>query len=114
MIDRRPALIVRAAGVADVIAAVRFAAAHDLLRAVKGGGHNIAGNAVCDGGPMIDLPAMRSVRVDPATRTARAEGGATWGDFDEGTARIRAAYGPGKYDRLVALKTRYDPTTYSA
>jgi FAD/FMN-containing dehydrogenase len=82
MIDRRPALIVRAAGVADVIAAVRFAAAHDLLLAVRGGGHNVAGNAVCEGGLMLDLSAMRGVRVDPAARTARAEGGATWGDLD--------------------------------
>jgi FAD/FMN-containing dehydrogenase len=85
MIDRRPALIVRAAGVADVMAAVNFAREHGLLLAVKGGGHNVAGNAVCEGGLMIDLSAMRSVRVDPRARTARAEGGATWGDFDAET-----------------------------
>ena len=85
MIDRRPAMIVRCAGVSDVMAAVRFAGAQDLVVAVKGGGHNIAGNAVCQDGVMIDLSPMRSVYVDPQARTARAEGGATWGDFDAAT-----------------------------
>src|SRR6476646_8553997 len=73
MIDRRPALIARCAGVADVVAAVRFARAHELLVSVRGGGHNITGNAVCEGGLMIDLSPMKSARVDPAKRTARAE-----------------------------------------
>lgn len=82
MIDRRPALIVRATGVSDVIATVDFAREQNVLLAVRGGGHNIAGNAVCDGGVMLDLSAMRSVRVDPAERTARVEPGATLGDFD--------------------------------
>ncbi len=82
MIDRKPAAIVRAAGAADVIAAVRFAREHGLLLAVRGGGHNIAGNAVCDGGLMIDLTPMKSVRVDPAARTARVEPGVTLGEFD--------------------------------
>ena len=82
MIDRRPALIVRCAGVADVIQAVRFAREHDLVVAVRGGGHNIAGSAVCDGGVVIDLSAMRAARVDPAGRTARVQGGATLGDLD--------------------------------
>ena len=72
MIDRRPALIVRCAGVADVIAAVKLAKAHDLVVAVKGGGHNIAGNAVCQDGLMIDLSTMRSVYVDAQARVARA------------------------------------------
>ena len=77
MIDRRPAAIVRAAGAADVMQAVNFAREHRLLLAVKGGGHNIAGKAACDGGLMIDLSAMKSVRVDPAAqagarRTGRA------------------------------------------
>jgi FAD binding domain len=85
MIDRRPALIARCAGVADVIAAVRFARSHELLVSVRGGGHNAPGVAVCEGGLMIDLAGMRSVRADPARRTARAEGGATWADFDRET-----------------------------
>jgi FAD/FMN-containing dehydrogenase len=68
-----------------VINSVNFARAHGLLVAVRGGGHNIAGNAVCDGGLMIDLSGMRSVRVDPVQRTARVEAGATWGEFDRET-----------------------------
>jgi FAD/FMN-containing dehydrogenase len=85
MIDRRPALIARCAGPADVMATVRFARDHGLLVSVKGGGHNITGNAVCDGGLMIDLSAMKSVRVDPARRTARAEAGLTWGEYNRET-----------------------------
>jgi hypothetical protein len=85
MIDRRPALIARCAGVADVIHGVNFARAHHLLLAVRGGGHNVAGNAVCDGGLMLDLSGMKSVRVDPVRRTARAEPGLTWGEFDHET-----------------------------
>jgi FAD/FMN-containing dehydrogenase len=83
MIDRRPGAVVRCAGAADVIRAVRFARDHDLLLAVRSGGHNIAGNAVCDGGLTIDLSPMRSVRVDPARRTARVEPGATLAEFDK-------------------------------
>jgi FAD/FMN-containing dehydrogenase len=82
MIDRRPGLIVRCAGTADVLACVRFARDHRLLTSIRGAGHNIAGNAVCDGGLMIDLSAMKSVRVDPWNRTARVEPGATLADFD--------------------------------
>src|SRR5256885_8692866 len=85
MIDRHPALIARCAGVADVIAAVRFARTHELLVSVRGGGHNITGNAVCEGGLMIDLSRMKSVRVDPARRTARAEAGLTWGEYNHET-----------------------------
>ena len=85
MIDRRPALIARCAGVADVIHGVNFARAHHLLVAVRGGGHNVAGNAVCDGGLMIDLSRMNGMRVDPVRRTARAEAGLTWGEFDHET-----------------------------
>ncbi len=85
MIDRRPGLIVQCADAKDVARAVRFARAHDLLVAVRGGGHNIAGNAVCDGGLMIDLSPMRSVRVDQATRTARVGAGCTLGDVDRST-----------------------------
>jgi FAD/FMN-containing dehydrogenase len=82
MIDKRPAMIVRCAGAADVTRAVRFAAEHKLLVAVRGGGHNIAGNAVCDGGLMIDLSPMKSVRIDPKGMTARVEPGVTLGEFD--------------------------------
>jgi FAD/FMN-containing dehydrogenase len=82
MIDRRPALIVRCAGVADVRRAVAFARDHDLLLAVRGGGHNIAGSAVCDDGLVVDCSAMKSVRIDPAARRAYVEPGATLGDFD--------------------------------
>lgn len=85
MIDRRPALVVRCAGVADVIAAVNLAREMHLPTAIRGGGHGVAGNAVCDDGLVIDLSAMRSVRVEPGNLTARAEGGATWGDFDRET-----------------------------
>jgi FAD/FMN-containing dehydrogenase len=85
MIDRRPALIARCAGVADVVAAVQFARERQLLVSVRGGGHSVPGFSVCDRGLMIDLSRMRAVRVDPARRTARAEGGATWGDVDHET-----------------------------
>jgi FAD/FMN-containing dehydrogenase len=91
MIDRRPALIVRCAGVADVIHGVTFARTHQLLLAVRGGGHNVAGNAVCDGGLMLDLSGMKSVRVDPVRRTARAEPGLTWGEFDHETQTVGLA-----------------------
>ncbi|HEX6023819.1 MAG TPA: FAD-binding oxidoreductase [Solirubrobacter sp.] len=84
-IDRRPACIARCAGVADVVAAVRFAREHDLEIAVRGGGHNVAGTAVCDDGIVIDLSAMRAVWVDPAGRTAWVQGGALWGDVDHET-----------------------------
>ena len=82
MIDKHPAVVVRAAGAADVIQAVRAARTHGMLLAVRGGGHNIAGNAVCEGGLMIDLSLMKSVRVDPASRTVRLEPGVTLGDLD--------------------------------
>lgn len=82
MIDRRPALVARCAGVADIQQAVAFARKYGALTAIKGGGHNIAGNAVCDGGLLIDLSNMRSVRVDPQARIAHVEPGATLADFD--------------------------------
>jgi len=91
MIDRRPALIARCAGVADVVAALRFAREQRLLVAVRGGGHSAPGFSVCDGGLMLDLSRMRGVRVDAARRTARADGGATWGDFDHETAAFGLA-----------------------
>lgn len=82
LVDKRPAVIVRCRGVADVIQAVQFAAERRLLLAVRGGGHNVAGSASCDEGLVIDLSEMRSVRVDPQRRTVRAEGGATWAEVD--------------------------------
>src|SRR5207302_5481532 len=85
MIDRRPALIASCRGVVDVINSVNFARTHELLVAVRGGAHNVAGNAVCDGGLMIDLSNMRSVRVDPVQYTARPEPGTTQGEFDRET-----------------------------
>jgi hypothetical protein len=85
MIDKRPALIVRCAGVGDVIAAVNFARETETLAAIRAGSHNVAGSAVCDGGLVIDLSGMKRVQVGPENGTARAEGGATWGDFDRET-----------------------------
>ena len=85
LIDRRPALVARCHGTADVQAAVRFGRERGLEIAVRGGGHNVAGNAVCDGGLMIDLSPMRGVHVDPRARRARAQGGATWGDYNRET-----------------------------
>lgn len=85
VIDRRPRLIARCIGTADVVAAVRFAREHDLEIAVRGGGHNVAGTAVCDDGIVIDLSAMRAVRVDAAERRAWVQGGALWGDVDHET-----------------------------
>ncbi len=82
MIDRRPALVVRVADVADVIAAVRFARDNDLAVAVRGGGHNGAGLGTVDDGLVIDLGALRGVRVDPVERAVTVEGGATLGDLD--------------------------------
>src|SRR5262245_26020553 len=82
MIDRRPAVIVRCSGVADVRRAVNFARERRLPLAIRGGGHNIAGTAVCDDGLVIDLSAMRSARVDPFSRRAYVEPGCTLRDFD--------------------------------
>jgi hypothetical protein len=85
LIDRRPALIARCTGAADVMAAVTFAREQGLLLSVRGGGHNVAGNAVCDGGLMIDLSLMRGIHVDPRARIAFVQGGATWADLDRET-----------------------------
>ena len=85
MIDRHPALIVRCRGVADVVAAVRFANEHRVLLAVRGGGHNVAGYGTCDDGLVIDLSPMRHVRADPVAATVRVAGGATWADVDRET-----------------------------
>jgi FAD/FMN-containing dehydrogenase len=85
MIDKRPALIVRCADVADVISAVNFARASGMTVSIRGGGHNVVGFASNDGGIVIDLSRMKGIRVDPEKRTVRAEGGATWGDLDHAT-----------------------------
>lgn len=85
MIDRRPALVLRCLGTADVIAGVQFAAEHGIPLSVRGGGHNIAGLAVCEGGLMLDLSAMRGVWVDPVARLARAQAGCLLGDVDRET-----------------------------
>jgi FAD/FMN-containing dehydrogenase len=85
MIDRKPAVIVHAANAGDVIAGVTYAREHGVDLAVRGGGHSVPGFGTCDDGVVIDLSGMRGVRVDPGAGTARAEGGATWGDFNAAT-----------------------------
>jgi len=85
LIDRRPALIAQCSGAADVVDAVNFAREQGLLLSIKAGGHNVAGNAVNDGGIVLDLSQMRGVHVDPDARTVRVQGGATWGDCDRET-----------------------------
>jgi FAD/FMN-containing dehydrogenase len=84
-IDRTPAAIVRCAAVSDVVAAVRLARERDLLVSVRGGGHGVGGHAVCDGGLVIDLSPMKAIEVAPSRRTARAEAGVLWGEFDRET-----------------------------
>ena len=90
-IDRHPSLIARCAGADDVAEAVRFGREHDLVVSVRGGGHAVAGHAVCDGGLMVDLSLMRTVEVDPASSTARVAGGALIGDLDRATQRFGLA-----------------------
>lgn len=85
MIDRRPALIAGCVGNADIVDAVNFARTHGLELAVRGGGHNVAGRAVCEGGLMLDLSLMKGIHVDPVYRTARAQGGVTWREFNRET-----------------------------
>ncbi len=85
MFDRHPALIVRCRGAADVMDAIQFAGRHHLLMAVRGGGHSVAGNSICDEGLVIDLSQMNSVVVDRKRRVARVQGGATWADVDRET-----------------------------
>jgi hypothetical protein len=85
MIDRRPLAVVRCAGASDVARGIAFAREHDLVVSVRGGGHSAAGNAVCDGGIMLDLSGMKATRVDPDNRTARAEPGLTLGELDHET-----------------------------
>ena len=96
-IDKRPALIACCAGVSDVVNAVNFARVNSLLVSVRGGGHNIPGNCVCNGGLVIDLHRMKGIRVDPTRRTVRAEGGVKWGEFDHETQAFGLA-APGGTD----------------
>ena len=91
MIDKCPSLIARCTSTEDIVQAVRFAKAHGLLIAVRGGGHNIAGNASCEGGMVIDLSQMKSVKVDTESRTATAEPGVTLADFDKATQEFGLA-----------------------
>jgi FAD/FMN-containing dehydrogenase len=97
MIDRRPAVIARCSGVADVIAAVRFARDNDLVIAVKGGGHGVPGYAVCEDGVMIDLSPMKGIWVDPRRKVARAQAGLTWGEFDRETQQFGLAVTGGRH-----------------
>ena len=94
LIDKRPALIARCIGIDDVIDSINFARENDLLLAVRSGGHNAAGNALCDGGLVIDLSLMKAVQVDPASQTARVQPGANWGDVDKET-QIHGLVTPG-------------------
>src|SRR5919106_4297299 len=91
MVDRRPALIVRCSGVSDVMRGVEFARSHDVPLSIRGGGHSVAGKAVCDGGLMLDLSPMKGIRVDPTRRTAEAQAGLTLGEFDHETQEFGLA-----------------------
>jgi len=91
MIDHRPALIARCAGAADVVTCVDYARAHGLDVSIRGGGHNVSGKAVCNGGLMIDLAAMKGVRVDPRQRTVQAEPGLTLAELDRDCQRFGLA-----------------------
>ena len=85
IVDKRPAVVAKCSNTSDVVTAVNFARDHGLEVAVRGGGHNVAGNATCDDGIVIDLGPMKGIQVDPDRRTAMAEGGLTWGEYDRAT-----------------------------
>jgi FAD/FMN-containing dehydrogenase len=91
MIDKRPALIARCASLGDVSRAVAFARDHDLLLAIRGGGHNGAGLGTCDDGVVIDLSLLKEIQVDPTARTVRVGGGCTWGEVDKVTGEHQLA-----------------------
>lgn len=91
MVDKRPAVVARCTGPADVVAAVNFGREHGMPVAVRGGAHSAAGKATCDDGIVIDLSLMKGIRVDPATQTVRAQGGVKWGDFDHETQAVGLA-----------------------
>ena len=99
MIDKRPRLIAQCANVADVIAAVAFGRQQRLDTAIRGGGHNPSGLALCDDGLVIDLSKMNGVRVDPKSRTVRAEGGAVWGKVDHAAN----AFGLGSVNGIFSI-----------
>src|SRR5499426_2047745 len=101
-IDRRPAMIAFCADDADVLAAVRFAREHDLVAAVRGGGHNVAGTAVCDDGLVIDLSLMKAIEVDATQRRARAQCGVLWRELDRATQAFGLAV-PGGTDSEVGI-----------
>lgn len=91
LVDKRPALIARCRGSVDVVSALALARGSDIELSVRGGGHNVSGRAVTDGGVMIDLSLMKGIRVDPEARTARAEGGVTWREFNDATSEFGLA-----------------------
>ena len=99
IIDRYPALIVRCAGVSDVVEAVRFAREHPMPLSIRGGGHQVAGSAVCDDGLVIDLSTMNGVHVDPVARTARVQAGARWAHVDRATQLFGLATPGGQVSR---------------
>jgi len=97
LFDRSPALIAQCAGTADVVAAVNFARENDLLVSVRGGGHSAVGYATCDAGIVIDLSPMKTIEVDPEAKTARADAGLTWGEFDAATQEHGLAVTGGRF-----------------
>src|SRR5437870_717445 len=97
LFDRSPALIAQCASTADVVAAVNFARENDLLVSVRGGGHSAVGYATCDGGIVIDLSPMKAIEVDPEAKTARADAGLTWGEFDAATQEHGLAVTGGRF-----------------
>src|SRR5262249_21748892 len=101
-IDRRPAFIAFCTNDADVVASVRFAREHELLAAVRGGGHNVAGTAVCDDGLVVDLSLMKAIEVDATYGTACAQGGVRWAELDRATQAIGLAV-PGGTDSEVGI-----------
>ena len=112
MINRRPAVIARCAGPADVITCVRFAGEHDVLLSVRGGGHSVAGKSVCDDGLMIDLSAMKGIRVDPVRRTVRAEARLVEVDgrrlvFDVSAHEGATLIARGRVERVVVDRQRF-------
>jgi FAD/FMN-containing dehydrogenase len=110
MVDRRPALIARCANDGDVVEAVRFAREAGLRLAVRGGGHNVAGNAVCDDGLVIDLSGMKGIQVDSAAHTARAQPGVVLGEFDRATQEVGLAAPTGNVSRTGLAGLLVSPT----